>query len=46
METRDMVKILLQEGEIDLSRIIANSQTFVVIFGDDLSIAGYFTCID
>jgi hypothetical protein len=44
METRDMVKILLQEGEIGLFQIIAGGQLLGVIFSDDRLIARHFTC--
>jgi hypothetical protein len=46
METRDMVKILLQEGEIGLFQFIVSGQTLVVIFDDDRLIARHFTCND
>jgi len=46
METRDMVKILLQESEIGLFQIIAIRRTLVVIFNDDRSFAYHFTCND
>jgi hypothetical protein len=46
METRDMVKILLQEGEIGLLRINAGGQSLGIIFSDDRLITRHFTCND